>query len=422
MVLVWAAIVVKLMVTDVWDESRALNLFQHHGPTKLISSNWMQDASRDVVIFRPVPMIAFTVIGAAFDDPEIVWRLLRSMNAVLVLASGGLLLGVIRLRRGVDLVRDVIFVAAFLFSGSAVITAGWFANGFDAMALFFVALATYLLARGNGWAAGASVGLAFFSKEVAVLAFPFILVLAWMEQLDRRETKRALLAAGIALVLFLVLRSVIVAPGSESDLRQLASGGTLSALLRLPLTFWWQGADVPVPLLGAATFIASLVLMRRWRAVVGLTALYAVTAALYGPIIKLGPSPLIHADNFAGRLYLVPAALALTLIALCGRRPALLVLLPPIIWGAGMTVARHDHFQKAYLAVYERASAVENPPLRVLCRFTKTTFENEFRRVAIGDFPDSRWLFKADGSLVHRKRRPNPPTPDSRAGSDESKP
>ncbi len=31
MVLVWAAIVVKLMVTDVWDESRALNLFQHHG-------------------------------------------------------------------------------------------------------------------------------------------------------------------------------------------------------------------------------------------------------------------------------------------------------------------------------------------------------------------------------------------------------
>ncbi len=260
-------------------------------PRKLISSNWMQDGRRGVVLFRPVADDRRSrVIGAAFDDPEMRLATAAEYERRSDPCQRWIVLSVVRQRRGVDHLRDVIFVAAFLFSGSAVIAAGWFANGFDAMA-FFLSPLPRTFSPGE-WLECRSIGRfgLLFAKRSQCSPFPFILVLAWMEQLDRKETKRALLAAGIALVLFLVLRSVIVAPGSESDLRQLASGGTLSALLRLPLTFWWQGADVPVSAgWELLPCIASLVLMKRWQATRWSDGVVAVTAALYGPIIRLGP-------------------------------------------------------------------------------------------------------------------------------------
>ena len=45
----WTGIVVVLMVADVWDESRALVLFQNHGFVDLVWSNWMQASGEGVV-------------------------------------------------------------------------------------------------------------------------------------------------------------------------------------------------------------------------------------------------------------------------------------------------------------------------------------------------------------------------------------
>ncbi len=413
-VLLWTGVVVGLMVTDVWDESRALVLFQDHGLVELLSSNWKQTETGGVVLFRPLPMLVFSGIASLVDDPGTTWRLLRGLNAVTLLTGGWFLLGVVRRQLGVDHLRDLLLAVAFLFSGSALITASWFANGFDAMALVFIAVGLHQLAEERGWVAGMSFGMALFCKEVAVLVLPFLLIMAWTKTFERKNTIRALLIATAALVFFLVLRSTVVVPGSEGDLRHFSMDGILEAIVRLPVTFWWQMADVPLRWLGVLVVLLSLTVMRSKRAAVGLAGLYIATALLYGPILALGPSPLLSPDNFIGRIYLVPAALALILVALHGRRGAVLLLLVPIVWGAGVTATRHFQFQRAYLGVYEKAASVKKPPLHVHCRFYERPFEYAARDVVFGRFPNARWELKSDGSFV-RKDRPAP-----KGGSDNA--
>jgi len=409
-VILWTAVVAQLMVADVWDESSALALFQEYGFAELLSSNWKQAEAGGVVLFRPLPFLVFTGLAAVTQDPEITWRLLRGVNAALVLASCFLLHGAIRRRRGVDPGRDLSFWVLYLFSGSAIITASWFANGFDAMALFFIAFAANQLTRDRGWMAGVALGLAFFCKEVAVLAFPFVAALGWTGDFTSRETKKAMAVAGSLFAVFLVLRTLVVVPGSEADLRRLSFDGVLAAMSNIPVTFWWQVPDVPMRWLGILAFVASVAGLRSWRAAAGVAALYVGTAALYGPVLASGASPLISSGNFAGRLYLVPAALVLSLIGLHGRRHVLLFLLIPVIWGAGITADRHFRFQRAYRALYHVAASAASSPLAVHCDFYDPVFHYRSRHLVIGHLPDARWEFRSDGTLSRRVPHGRRPT------------
>lgn len=408
-VILWTAVVAQLMVADVWDESSALSLFQEYDFAELLSSNWKQAEAGGVVLFRPLPFLVFTGLASVMQDPEITWRLLRGVNAALVLASCFLLHGAIRRRRGVDPGRDLSFWVLYLFSGSAIITASWFANGFDAMALFFIAFAANQLTRDRGWMAGVALGLAFFCKEVAVLAFPFFATLSWTGDFRSRETKKAMAVAGSLFAVFLVLRTLVVVPGSEADLRRLSFDGVLAAMSNIPVTFWWQVPDVPMRWLGILAFVASVAGLRSWRAAAGVAALYVGTAALYGPVLASGASPLISSGNFAGRLYLVPAALVLSLIGLHGRRHVLLFLLIPVIWGAGITADRHFRFQQAYRALYHMAASAASSPLAVHCNFYDPVFHYRFRHLVIGHLPDARWEFRSDGTLSRRVPHPGRP-------------
>ena len=120
---VWCAIVLQLMIVDVWDETRGMQLVMGHPTLELIASNWMQNTVGGKVLFRPLPFLFFTLTAKMIDDPETLWRVLRISNVALLLASLALLVASVRRWREPDLARDGAFVLGLLFSGSAIITA-----------------------------------------------------------------------------------------------------------------------------------------------------------------------------------------------------------------------------------------------------------------------------------------------------------
>jgi hypothetical protein len=205
-------------------------------------------------------------------------------------------------------------------------------------------------------------------------------------------------------VAYLVLRLVVVTPGVATDLREFSAAGILTACYLLPETLWWQVAHVPIPWIGAMLSIAAICLLRSAPARAGAVAVLALAAAIYGQIVRVGPAPLLSPDNFIGRLYLVPAAIVLLLVALFGRRWAIALLIVPLTWGAVVTADRHIRFQKAYRAVYEVAEQSQDDVLLVDCpryRGSEHLF-HAYRGVKFGHFPDAVWLLRLDGSLVRR--------------------
>jgi hypothetical protein len=402
-VLLWLVAVMAMLVTDVWDESRSLNLIQGHGFFELVSSNWKPGGLGGVVLFRPLPMFLFTAIAKLLDNFEVAWRVLRLLNAGFLLLGLGFALSFLRRVGGIDRVRDLLLTVAFLWSGSALISAGWFANIFDVGVFVLMMLGLQQLAAEQGFRAGVAFGAAFFCKENAVLVFPLLAVLLCTGVTNRKATIRALSISGAVFAVYIALRFAFVAPGSPSDLKEISAAGVLSAGFRLPETLWWQVADVPVPWLGSLLTVVAICLVRSFRARLGCVAVLAVAALVYGELVHLGPSPLMHPDNFVGRLYLVPAAILLLMLAVFGRRWSLAFVILPLVWGGVLTVDRHIRFQQAYRAVYRTAEGTGARPLQVDSRlyWGSRRFFHEYRGVEFGQFPDAMYRLQLDGRLVN---------------------
>lgn len=401
----WIGLVFALMVTDLWDESRGLVLADRLDFVELVQTTTVQTSTGGSILFRPVPFIVFAAVAESLHDFELVWRVMRGICAACVVASTLLLISAIQRLEPRDAGLRLIAEVALLWSGSAVITASWFANLFDAMALLGVAAGIALLARGSGLSAGLAVGVGIFSKEIALVALPVIAVVAWAGLVPRRQAGRALLAAGASAVVYLMLRVLIVPPGSMSDVQQVTAGGFLTALVRFPETVWWQVADPPVPMVGTIVSLIAVATLGSWRLRAGAVAVWIASSAMYGGLVHLGPSPLLSPDNFIGRLYLVPGALLILLIAVGGRRWVLALALVPLVWGAAATVERHLRFQSAYVAVYEAAATSAETPMRVDCRLYADPFHHRLRGVEFGRFEDAAWTLHLDGSLTRKPSR-----------------
>ncbi len=416
----WIGVVSALMVTDLWDESRGLVLADQLDFVELVRTTTVQDPTGEGVLFRPVPFVVFAAVAESLASFELVWRVMRAICAACVMASVLLLGQAIRRFGRRDVVPRLTMDVALLWSGAAVITASWFANLFDAMALLGVAAGIALLSRRAGLSAGLAIGVGVFCKEIALVALPVVAALGWAEVVPRRDAGRALVTAGASAIVYVVLRALIVPVGSMSDVHQLTVGGFLTALVRFPETVWWQIADVPVPGVGTALSVVALVTLRSWRLRAGAVAVWVAAGFMYGTLIHLGPSPLLSPDNFIGRLYLVPWALLVLLIAVGGRRWVLLLGLAPLTWGAWATVNHHLRFQSAYVAVYAAATTSAETPMRVDCRLYTEPFHHSLRGVEFGRFEDADWVLRLDGSLVRRPPGDRGGPGSGRAGGDES--
>ncbi|HEY0155662.1 MAG TPA: hypothetical protein VGF28_00065 [Thermoanaerobaculia bacterium] len=396
---VWIVFAVRLMIADVWDETNGMLAFSAATP---LGGKLQFVLTQSLGFWRPLPTLVVVGVLHFVADFDVSWRVLRCLNVALLLGALFVFLRALRVASGAlpgpgptgetaRVTRNTplatIFTASFLFSSSAVITAGWYANVFDASALFLLAVGLSLLLRGRDLAAGVVLGVAFFCKESAALGLPFLFVVFAAGRITFRQALRAGIPATLLGALYFALRSKIVAFGGAGDVHGFDAALFVPTLVNLGESFWEQNLK-GFGLLGFLWLAVSLAALRRPRLIAAAVVFFVATAVVYwGMFNEYQNGVLIHHLDFIGRLYLVPATLMLFLLALERRTVAIAVLLIPIVFGGFVTWRDHARFQRMYKRLYRTAEQAPVKPVTV--HYPPKPLDDVVRGLKIGDLPDA---------------------------------
>lgn len=403
--LCWLVLAFRETIADVWDETAGLILWS--GTEKSVAAVARSSVSESFALYRPLVTLITALVIRLTPSRELAWRLLRGCNVALVLASLVLLQRTVIAWRGRNALRELSLTVLFLFSGSALICAGWYATAFDCWALFFVLLGVWALSGGRCVWAGLCFGLGMFCKETTVLAIPFALALALVGRISWRAALRAVCVTLPFAALYFALRGGLIELGSPDDIHGLHIADLGPTLVTLTESFWRQarkdGVRLDLRLLGFGSLGISLLalpgLLRR-AAMVGVVL---ATAVLYLGDAGYQNGRLLLHENFVGRLYLVPVALVLLLIAVEGRAALLPLLFPVVLLGAWETYGDHIRFQMAYSRIYALASS--EPPLTV--QYPEKPLVDAVRRLRVGDYASASW--RLDAVTGELRRIPHQP-------------
>ncbi|HJQ40576.1 MAG TPA: hypothetical protein VKB93_25815 [Thermoanaerobaculia bacterium] len=398
---IWVLLIVRLYVTDLWDETVGLVYFGGQ-----VSQSLMEKLRFIMVnplgFWRPIPTIFCVVILHLFTDFEVSFRVLRGFSTLFVLTSLWLLMRSLRAANEPDHPRRDFFVTlAYLFSGSAIITAGWYADIYDAIGLLFVMGGMLLLMRGRDLSAGVVIGIGAFAKESVALALPFLLVLWAAGRISFRQMLRAFIPGFLLTVLYFAIRVQIVPLGSSGDIHAFHASDFVPTLLNLAESFWRQ-TMVHRDYLGALGLVVMLVALRRPRLIAAFLVFFVATAVVYwGMFVIYREDNLVHYLIFVGRLYLIPITLSLFLLALERKTLAIALLLVPIIAGAYVTYRDFLRMERTYKQIYKIARETKVKPLRV--HFPMKPITDNVRGIVIGDIPDAPVAIDMkSGRLVYR--------------------
>ncbi len=398
---IWVLLIVRLYVCDLWDETVGLVYFGGQVPQTLLSK--LQFIMVNPLGFwRPIPTIFCVAVLHFFTDFEVSFRVLRGFSTLFVLTSLWLLMRSLRAANEPDDPRRDFFVTlAYLFSGSAVITAGWYADIYDAIGLLFVMGGMLLLMRGRDVAAGVVIGIGAFAKESVALALPFLLVLWATGRISFRQMLRAFIPGFLLTVLYFAIRVQIVPLGSSGDIHAFHASDFVPTLLNLAESFWRQ-TMVHRDYLGALGLVVMLIALRRPRLIAAFLVFFVSTAIVYwGMFVIYREDNLVHYLIFVGRLYLIPITLSLFLLALERKTLAIALLLVPIIAGAYVTYRDFLRMERTYKQIYKVARETTVKPLRV--HFPMKPITDNVRGIVIGDIPDAPVAIDMkSGRLVYR--------------------
>jgi hypothetical protein len=167
-VVIWVALVVRLMIADVWDETNGMLYFSASNP---LAEKLKFVLTQSLGFWRPLATLIPAITLHFIPSFDVSWRIVRAINIVMLVGALAFFLDAAKRWSPSDK-KHFLFTIAFLFSGSAIIAAGWYANVFDVSALLLIALGTSMLARDKPLIAGILFGLAFFAKETAILSLP----------------------------------------------------------------------------------------------------------------------------------------------------------------------------------------------------------------------------------------------------------
>jgi len=394
LIVVWLLALARLFIADVWDETNGLVVFKVPGQT---ATDIVKVILKTPLPFwRPIPTI-FAALVIHWTPPEVAWRLLRAVNIALILGALALLIQTLRAWSGRDDRRDALFTLAVLFSGGAIIVAGWYANLFDAFVMLFLAIGLWLIQRGRFVAAGVVFGAAFFFKETVALALPLLLLLIAVDRLRIKDAVKAAIPTVILGALYFALRSLVVPFGSAADTHQFhldKLGPTAAAFVS---TYWYQTTwGKGWTILGFAWFAVSVAAMRGWRARLAFLAFAFACVGMYLEMFGW-QQELIHHLMFAGRLYFIPVTLTLFILALDRRWWALPVLAIPLLIGAVQTYTHYERFQRSYRNIYRHTAK----PVRIY--YPPKPLHDPRRGIEIGDLPDATVkIDPVNGKLVGR--------------------
>ncbi len=404
---IWIVFAVRLMIADVWDETNGMLAFSSAAMT--LGQKLELVLTKSLGFWRPLPTLIVTLVLHFVTDFDVSWRVLRAVNVALLLGTLAMLLKTLSVVGGQLSVLSgagepaqttdnrqpttrssqlaTLFTVAFLFSGSAVITAGWYANMFDASVLLLLTIGLSLLLRGKDVAAGVVFGVAFFCKESAALVLPFLVVLFAAGRISFRQALRAGIPAAILGAIYFVIRSKIVPFGGEGDIHGFAPQALVPTFVSLAESFWEQTLKSR-GFLGFFWLALSLAALKKPRLIAAVLLFFSATAIIYwGMFAQYQDGVLIHHLDFIGRLYLVPVTLVLFLLALERRTLAIAVLLLPIVYGGIVTWRDHARFQRMYKRLYSTAMRGNVKPLTV--QFPAKPLDDTVRGVKIGDIPEA---------------------------------
>jgi len=387
-ILIWVFFAIRLMIADVWDETNGMLAFSN--PTTTLAQKVSFVLTSSLGFWRPLPTLMVTVVLHFIRDFDVSWRVLRAVNIAMMLAALWLLSRVIAesVEKPSAALR-LAFTAAFLFSGSAVMAVGWYADVFDASVLLLLAAGTLLLVRRRAIEAGVVFGAAFFCKETAALAFPFLLMLLAARRITLRQSLQAGIPAAILGAVYFGFRSRIVPFGGEGDIHGFVPEHLWPTLVHLGESFWRQTLKGSGPgVLGFAALALSLAALRRPRLVAAAVAFLCAMAVLYwGMFGEYQNGVVIHHLNFIGRLYLVPVSLVLTVLAIERRTIAIALLCIPIFLGGYTTWRDHARFQRMYRRIYRTAREAPTKPL--LVHYPPKLLDDTVRGIKVGDIPEA---------------------------------
>jgi hypothetical protein len=386
---IWVLFAIRLMIADVWDETNGMLAFSSAAMSFGAKLKFV--LTQSLGFWRPLPTLVVATVLHFIPDFDVSWRILRTINIALILTAVHLLLGAIEGRGPLRFVMAV----ALLFSGSAVIASGWYANIFDASALLLIAIAIRLLFRDRAVLAGVVLGVAFFCKETTALALPFLLMLFAAGRINFRQLLRAGIPASVLGAIYFAIRSKIVPFGATGDVHGFVPEQLLPTIVHLAESFWRQTLKGPGPgILGFLFLAMSLIALWRPRLIAAAVAFLAATVVIYWGMFGVWQDgELIHHLNFVGRLYLVPVALMLFALALERRTLVIAVLCIPIVFGGVTTWRDHARFQRMYKRLYRTASQATQKPLVV--HFPVKPLDDTVRGVKIGDFPTATMSINA---------------------------
>lgn len=387
LVALWAALIARLMIADVWDETNGMIAFSD--PSHSLWWNVHFVLTESLSFYRPVPSALAAAVLHFVRDYDVSWRLLRAINAAMLVGASTVFAAALTRWNGTSARRDLVFTTAVLFSAGGVITAGWYANIFDASALLLLSVGTLLLARGRDLEAGLVFGVAFFCKETAVLSLPFLLLLFACGRLTFRRSLDSGVPAAILGAIYFTIRGRVIHFGSAGDTHGFKPDLFFPTLLNLCESFWRETLKGDGrTILGFTFFALSILALWRVRVIAAALLFIVGTAVIYWQMVMpYQEGVLITHLNFAGRLYLVPVTLFVFVLLLEKRVLAATVLLVPLLFGAFTTYRDHERFQRTYLRIYETAATASVKPLRVY--YPPKPLHDVVRGIEIGDLPEA---------------------------------
>ncbi len=387
-VAVWIVLMVRLMIADVWDETNGMLYFSH--PERSLGEITKFVLTQSLGFWRPLPTLLAGWVLYFVPALEVSWRVLRAVNIAFLLGALVMFGRAIEQWNGTFTQRErFVCTVAALFSGSAIITAGWYAIIFDASALFIVAWGLALLAGGRSLTAGILFGVAFFCKESAALTLPFLVVLLAARRITWRDALRAGLPALALGLVYFAIRSRIIPFGSAADVHTFEWKYLAPTITSLAQTFWYQTLKVgPWVAIGIVFTLLALGVLRRPLVIAAMVAFLGATVVVYWGMFAIPQTELIDARNFVGRLYLAPVMFFLFLLALERKTMAIAVLLLPIVFGAALTYRDHARFQRMYKRIYRTAGDASSQTI-LLVHYPAKPLTDTFRGIRIGDFPNA---------------------------------
>ena len=396
LVALWLIMVAWEQICDVWDETDLLlNNSTAPSTVELVKFLW----THHIYFYRPLGACVIGLVSRSLEY-DVAWHVLRFLNAGLLLVSLFLLLQVLRKWNGTDRTRDLLVTVLFLFSGSAIITTGWFPILFDAGVLCLLLAGVLALVHERPFLAGFLMGSAFFFKETAAMAVPLLLGLWLMGKINSRALVVASLLMGVLGGIYGIERIHLIPLGSEQDIHPFHWGRLIPTAWGWTQSFWYQSvAHLGLPDLGVLWLLLSLAFFKQRKALIGALLLVILPVFLYwGMFGVYRNSILVTGAHFQGRLYLVPAALLLLWLATWGKRPVLILLLVPVLLGAFRTYRDHLRFQGCYAQIYQLQSTDT-----VSVNYPEKPLNDWRRHIRVGDYPQSGYQVDARTGMVITK-------------------